>query len=79
VDPAFSGKTGLFVPVNFASCFRRVVAGDPPESEDNRRWGALKEGAILGSERFMQGARDRLTGDRLEKRAADRRKQERLD
>jgi hypothetical protein len=65
--------------MNFASCFHCVEGGDPTESEDDRRWGALKEGAILGSERFVQGVRDRLTGNRLEKRASDRLKQERLD
>ena len=42
-------------------------------------WGELKEGTILGSERFVLGVRDRLTGDRQEQRAADRLKQERLD
>src|SRR5208283_796488 len=42
-------------------------------------WGELKEGAILGSERFVQGVRDRLTGDRQEQRGAERLKKERLD
>ena len=42
-------------------------------------WAELKEGAILGSERFVQGVRDRLTGDRQEQRAAQRLKKERLD
>ena len=41
-------------------------------------WGELKEGAILGSERFVQGVRDRLTGDRQEQRAAERLKKEGL-
>jgi putative transposase len=42
-------------------------------------WGELKEGVILGSERFVQEMRDRLTGERQEQRAAARLKQERLD
>jgi len=42
-------------------------------------WRELKEGTILGSERFVQGVRDRLTGDRQEQRAAARLKQEKLD
>jgi putative transposase len=42
-------------------------------------WRELKEGAILGSERFVRGVRDRLTGDRQEQRAAARLKNDRLD
>jgi putative transposase len=42
-------------------------------------WAELKEGAILGSERFVQAVRDRLTGDRQEQRAAGRLQQEKLD
>jgi hypothetical protein len=39
----------------------------------------MKEEAILESERFVQGVRDRLSGDRQEQRAADRLKKKRLD
>jgi hypothetical protein len=41
-------------------------------------WAELKEGAILGSARFVQGLRDRLTGDRQEQRTAHRLKREKL-
>jgi REP element-mobilizing transposase RayT len=60
--------------------YRQYVEGairDGLETTDV--WAELKEGAILGSDRFVQGVRDRLTGDRQEQRAADRLKQERLD
>jgi putative transposase len=42
-------------------------------------WLELKEGAILGSERFLQEMRGRLTGDRQEQRAAARLQQEKWD
>jgi hypothetical protein len=35
-------------------------------------WAELKEGAILGSERFVQSVREHITGDREEQRAAGR-------
>jgi REP element-mobilizing transposase RayT len=60
--------------------YRQYVEGAIREGLDTAGvWEELKEGAILGSERFVQGVRDRLTGDRQEQRAADRLKQERLD
>jgi len=41
-------------------------------------WAELKEGAILGSERFVQQMRDKVTGDAQEQRAAKRLQRERL-
>jgi REP element-mobilizing transposase RayT len=60
--------------------YRQYVEGAIREGlETTGVWGELKEGAILGSERFVQSVRDRLKGDRQEQRAADRLKQARLD
>jgi len=42
-------------------------------------WAPLKEGTVLGSQRFVQEIRDWLKGDRQEQRAADRLKNEKLN
>jgi hypothetical protein len=60
--------------------YRQYVEGAIRQGlETTGVWGELKAGAILGSGRFVQGVRDRLTGDRQEQRAAHRLKKQRLD
>lgn len=60
--------------------YRQYVEGAIGEGlETAGVWEELKEGAILGSDRFVQEVREQLTGDLQEQRAADRLKHERLD
>jgi hypothetical protein len=60
--------------------YRQYVEGAIGEGlETTGVWGELKEGAILGSERLVQGVRDLLRGDWQEQRAADRLQRQRLD